>query len=1464
MATDIVATVGVDVVPVLAQFHEKLKAGVIPAADRVGADAGRALGDRLAEVLRERVAGSLSNAIQTAGTKAKTTASREGDQVGGAFARSLKAKLEAAFRAMPKLDVKLSDTGTDAELARLRAKLEQLSGKRIGIDVSVADAAAKVGELDAQLRRLGASHPNPAVRIDTATARAALAEIQAEIAAVSRQPWEIELQPGSFRRKLIAQVEAAKAALPVIDVTANTTEASAQLDSLRRELARIPERLETEAGFDDARALARIAELRAKLEELNARGVSIDVRADAASAAAELAAVEAAAKALDRERVNLKVDVSEASSAVLMLGIQIAALAAIPAIPILAAGVGGVAAAFVAASAGAGALGLAAIPAVRGVATALQAQTAAQDQSTHATTAGANAAVTAQQRALSLAGAEASLASARRNASRQVEAASRSLVDAQRAEVQAQDDLTAARRTAEQQLAAYEDRLRDGALSEQDAQLRVLETQQALQAAYATGSTATELQRRRAQLDYDRAVQGAKEASQAQRDLTAGAKAARDAGVEGSTVVRQAQDKLMQSQQKTADAAKAVAEAQTSAAESIASAQRGLRQAMLSTEKSTASAATAADKYEAALAKLSPPARALFDAIAGPSGLKRAFTDWSTSLQPQVLPLFVRGINAAKGSLPGFTPLVLDAADAVGTLFDKAGRELKTPFWRQFKADIDASAGPALLGLGVTFGNVLKGMAGVVDAFLPHMAGISATMERITGRFANWGSGLRGSPEFEHFLDYAERSGPQLASTFGKIADAVLDIGQALSPLSGPVLELVGLAADGISWIAEHAPEAVIAIYAMALAFNTAKIALVAYNFVIGIYQAIVAIATAETISWDVAIQATGIVPLIEIIVVAIIALVAAVIYAYNHWNWFHVAVVATWDAIKTAALFVWNYALKPTFDAIWIGLQYIGKAAMWLWENALGPAFEFIWLAARVLFAILVVAVLTPIWIGIQALGEIAMWLWTNRIQPAFSAIGDAGVWLWNNALKPAFDFMVDAFKGLMVIAALLWEYAIKPAFNQIGDKAGWLWDKALKPAFERTKDALTPLADAFRLAKDLIAEAWGQLYDITKKPVNFLIEWVYTKGIKSVWDRVADFVDLPHLPDGPKLLAAGGTIGAGWGPAVPMVTNRPTAIVGEGNPAYPEYVIPTDPRYRSRAIALHAAAGSQLLASGGIIGDVWSGITGAAGAAWSAAKDGAEMLKNPGAAWEKLTKPIRDMIAKIGESQMAKTVAGIPVKAVSGLKDKLLSVVGLGGGSGSGNGGAGVQQWAPAVRQALAMLGQPESWMDTVLRRMNQESGGNPTVVNTWDSNWAAGTPSVGLMQVIGPTFRAYADAFRNTGPFLYGTSTDPLANIFAGLNYALHTYGSLSALNRPGGYDAGGYLPTGTSLVYNHTGKPEPVFTTGQWDAIQRAGTTGGGDVAEIHVYVGDREITDIVRTEVRYAETATARDLLAGVK
>lgn len=197
-------------------------------------------------------------------------------------------------------------------------------------------------------------------------------------------------------------------------------------------------------------------------------------------------------------------------------------------------------------------------------------------------------------------------------------------------------------------------------------------------------------------------------------------------------------------------------------------------------------------------------------------------------------------------------------------------------------------------------------------------------------------------------------------------------------------------------------------------------------------------------------------------------------------------------------------------------------------------------------------------------------------------------------------------------------------------------------------------------------------------------------------------------------------------------------------------------------------------------------------------------------------------------------------------------------------GSVGAGVQRWAPLVMQVLRMLGQPAGALGPVLSRMRRESGGNPRAINLTDINARRGDPSIGLMQTIGATFRAYAGPFRGRGIY------DPLANIYAGINYATHRYGGnwIRRMTMPGGYDRGG-LARGAGFMPKYTSAPERVLSPAQTNRFERAMSAAGGAT---HVtvsisapnYIGSQ--ADLRQTLVQFAQTGQLDVVLkrAGVK
>lgn len=1664
-----VGSVEVDVLPNASGIQSRLRAALVPPASAIGDEVGRIIGRQIVT----HITPAVRDGIQNGARAARPAATRGGEQAGGAFARSLRARLEAAFRSMPRLDVRLSDTGIDADLARLRARLESLAGKTVGIDIDAATARAQAADIEERLQRIGAAHPNVAVRADTAAAIAQLRLLREQIDEVSRDPAHIRVETdGGLGARLRAAVKQAEASLPNINIGTNTTPAQVEIARLRGALTALTD-VRVGVDIDAGAALAQIAAIEGRLQALASQDADVAVRVDAGAARAQLLAFQAQVNRLDGRRVRVDIDAGVAQVAISNLAFAALALgpALLPVLPVAAAGLGAIAAAATAAAVGVGSIALVAVPAFMQMGKVMQAQKAAQDAATQASMRGGQAAAQGAQKANQMASAQQSLASAHRNAARQirqaeqgvsdavrnaaeaneraadqvtdarrgladavqqaadrqrqaaeqVRSAEESLADAQRDAVRAQEDLTDARAAAAQELADMESRLANAKLSERDATLAVQEAEKRLRATQVEGSTATELERQRAQLAYDQAVQRLKDQQSETKQLAADKTAADKAGVDGSERVRDAQERLedaekrvgdqqralgkaredaarqaVQSQRDIAEAQDRVAEAQRnvartqedgarsvaraqeslvaaqeSAADSIASAQRQIASASLSAAGGVDQAAIAQAKYQAELAKLTPAARETYDAVLG---LKDAFSAWSKSLQPAVMPIFTRAINGLKNALPGLTPFVLAAADAISGLQDRVSRGFKSPWWQGFREDLQGSVGPAITGLGVSFGRVFKGMAGIVQAFLPHMDSISARMQAITGRFANWGTGLKGSPEFERFLAYSAEQGPILAETFGMIGRAFLNVGKALSPLSGPLLKLLGGVAEFIAVVAERAPGYILLLYGIILATKLWTIAMAALNFVM----------TAN--------------PFV-LLTMAILAIIAVVIYAYKRFDWFRNAVNLVWSGIRTGALWLWNTALKPVFEqtgkivtwlwttilkpylgflisywkmvgsgALWLwntalkpvfsGIgtavmwlwntvirpyvgfiiaywQKVAAVALWMWTNAIKPAFNGIMTAAKYLAIAVLTLLIGPLVVGFKVLAAIGKWLWTTALKPAFEGIGAAGRWLWNTALKPAFQQIGDkakwlyngaikpAWQGIQAAGKYMWETILKPIFKgfvadikTLGAAARWLyreaikpawdnisaagrnaWQRGIKPTFDSFKGIVKSLSGAFSTAVSAIKTAWDRIRDVARRPVQFIVDTVYNNGIRGVWNKVASAFGAKKLdkytfasggimpgytpgrdvhrflsPTGGALELSGGeaimrpeftrAVGAGFVGTMNSIAKSQgaqgvkaaLAPVFGGNPTMPT---DTSLRYSSGGVLP-----TQSFADGGIFGwikNTASAAIGAGSAAWNKVKEAASWLKDGLEASARAgVKHVVDPLLKRFpgmDTGFGKLVRHIPDGIIDALFGYSKEADKKGGG---GIGGPRIQA---ALKWAKTQNGKPYQWggngnpswdcsgfmsaIESVIRgqkphrRWATGSFSGRTAPPGWEKNGASafriGITNAGVGHTAGTIGKTNVESRGGDGVIVGSRARGYKDSLFT------DWYGF-----QPGKYDNGGFLQPGFNLAYNGTGRPEPVLTGSQFNALARAGGSDGPVTVEINTQ--DRALADFIDVRV----------------
>ncbi|WP_328882563.1 transglycosylase SLT domain-containing protein [Streptomyces sp. NBC_00299] len=96
--------------------------------------------------------------------------------------------------------------------------------------------------------------------------------------------------------------------------------------------------------------------------------------------------------------------------------------------------------------------------------------------------------------------------------------------------------------------------------------------------------------------------------------------------------------------------------------------------------------------------------------------------------------------------------------------------------------------------------------------------------------------------------------------------------------------------------------------------------------------------------------------------------------------------------------------------------------------------------------------------------------------------------------------------------------------------------------------------------------------------------------------------------------------------------------------------------------------------------------------------------------------------------------------------------------------------------IREALDIMKKhdiPGSY-NGLHKNIMRESSGNPNAINNWDINAQNGVPSIGLLQVIKPTFDAYHV------PGTAKSQYDPVANLTAAANYAADRYGSIDNVN------------------------------------------------------------------------------------
>ena len=239
---------------------------------------------------------------------------------------------------------------------------------------------------------------------------------------------------------------------------------------------------------------------------------------------------------------------------------------------------------------------------------------------------------------------------------------------------------------------------------------------------------------------------------------------------------------------------------------------------------------------------------------------------------------------------------------------------------------------------------------------------------------------------------------------------------------------------------------------------------------------------------------------------------------------------------------------------------------------------------------------------------------------------------------------------------------------------------------------------------------------------------------------------------------------------------------------------------------------------------------------------------VRDSGGGGEDNSKPLKDRNSPL-QMLIKRQVGGM----FDWIKKTLGPLLSPAGGGEDGPQGTGVSRWRESVVRALKANGiEPTDFrVSKILATIQRESGGDPNVQNNWDSNARAGTPSIGLMQTIGPTFNAYKHPGHNNIRNGYD-------NLLAAINYIKHRYGtSDAAFNRVAayGYANGGLVHKNGVYELAEGDMPEYVIPTDiakrgrAWQLLTEAVARFAGDAPQgNHDNTSDRERVSVLEEKL----------------
>jgi tape measure domain-containing protein len=528
-----------------------------------------------------------------------------------------------------------------------------------------------------------------------------------------------------------------------------------------------------------------------------------------------------------------------------------------------------------------------------------------------------------------------------------------------------------------------------------------------------------------------------------------------------------------------------------------------------------------------------------------------------------------------------------------------------------------------------------------------------------------------------------------------------------------------------------------------------------------------------------------------------------------------------------------------------------------------------------------------TGAWQGIQA-GMTTVW---NFIRDWIFAPIKTGVALVGDGFTAAKNVMTGAFD--------LVKTGVESAWNFMRDKV-----------FDPLKAGVAAVGTAFEGARDVAASAFNKLANLARTPINFILGTVYNDGIRAGFNTIAGAVGLdlrlPVANLAPEFRAATGGVLPGWTPGRDVhhfsspTGGRLHLSGGEAimRPEFTRAVGGAAGVARLNAQARSGALGDRSFFLGGVwdnvknvAGNVGQFVSNAASGVKDMVLNVASFLSDPAEGFKSLiTAPMNSLLDTVMAGDLGRMMVEVPKKAISGVIDKALSLIGMSGGGSDLPDMMAAGGWARPSRGRITSAFGPR-W--GAFHNGTDFAGGGATYaagagrVSKVGWNVGYGNTGIGILLNHGGGLETYY----GHNPSLSAVRVRPGDTVRPGQHIGqegatgnvtgvhLHwsafrggkAFNPMSLLGSGGGggrgaslFDNGGWLNPGEYGV-NLSSRPEPVFNAEQWDVLKgNLDKPGGGNVFNVKVEATDASTArEIARQQVIALQDEITRAGLMGV-